>query len=436
MKKALYLVLLSCLLPLCGFTQNWQCLQTGVTRYYAGEYLRGMRIDSVKTAGDTIIQYPFHSPRGGYYYNPVLDTNGGSWLGKEVTILPDGTTLFDNLWGDTCIIRTQATLGDSWMFYDDTTTRYYTATVVSLDTMTILGITDSIKDIQLQAYANNILNPADSLHNRHIILSKEHGFQSTLSIYSFPYHSASNTSGFNIFEDYLMDRIEYNVFSQQPYIYQLIDSPTFKKTALYDFQPGVVFATKQEYSYGSSSYINWSMDSIISRTDINADTILYTILTTTRHQNNIYPYSSTTTVSVHTTTVYNIPFSILTNLYGLPDESPVKSFITYRPNDSSHCYKSLLYGIGPSYISGNILNNFEPCGQENLYKNGFGHIYNSTCYDPTPGNYDLLNMIYSKKNGIACGYPPVLGVEEVSAADAISIYPIPADRELHLSVPQ
>src|SRR5690606_34543387 len=98
---------------------DYQCLQGGVKRYYEGKHLRGMRIDSIVVEGSDLVYYPFRSCRGNINsLFPVLDTNGGSWLGKRVVLKADGSTLFDNLWGDTVVIKSQANVGESWIFYD------------------------------------------------------------------------------------------------------------------------------------------------------------------------------------------------------------------------------------------------------------------------------------------------------------------------------
>ena len=151
MKRILLIIIFFGRLGCAG--QSYQCLQAGVKHYFINSYgyLRGIRIDSVTTVGSTTVYYPFHTPRSHMPYTAPVDTTGSSWLGKRVLQLTDGTFLFDNMWHDTVVIKTQAHTGDSWTFYDDTTTRYYTASVISEDTMTFIGISDSIKIIKINA---------------------------------------------------------------------------------------------------------------------------------------------------------------------------------------------------------------------------------------------------------------------------------------------
>lgn len=80
--------------------QNFQCLQYGPKHFFlnGNGYLRGIRIDSVISAADSSIYYPFHTPRGWYDESGTgeLDSNGGSWLGKKVVQYPSGDWVFDN----------------------------------------------------------------------------------------------------------------------------------------------------------------------------------------------------------------------------------------------------------------------------------------------------------------------------------------------------
>ncbi|MFI5196347.1 MAG: hypothetical protein ACHQD8_04595, partial [Chitinophagales bacterium] len=233
--------------------QNYQCLQSGVKHYFTNGngYLRGIRIDSVKTSGSDVIYYPFHTSRGRYPYaagfNALLDSNGGSWLGKKVIQRNNGTFLFDNLWGDTVIINTQASIGDTWVFCKDTSSLYYYANVLSIDTMTVLGVLDTVKTIIINAYNGTTLITADPVNNFQIVLSKNHGFVHTFDLYTFPYHAPDSNyaRGF----DYYLDALIHN--STAPFIptqsnstFALVQLTNPTGSQLYDWNVGDVF----EYS--------------------------------------------------------------------------------------------------------------------------------------------------------------------------------------------
>ena len=67
--------------------QNFSPITPGTTRYFvnAEGYLRGMRIDSISPSGPDMLYYPYRSLRGNYTTQTqiMLDSNGGSWLGKK-----------------------------------------------------------------------------------------------------------------------------------------------------------------------------------------------------------------------------------------------------------------------------------------------------------------------------------------------------------------
>ena len=94
MKQLLFLLFILFCCTASIQAQNYQCLQNGVKRYFinGNGYLRGIRIDSVKTMGDTTVYYPYHTLRGHYAGTTLLDSTGGSWLGGKVLQLSDGTS--------------------------------------------------------------------------------------------------------------------------------------------------------------------------------------------------------------------------------------------------------------------------------------------------------------------------------------------------------
>ncbi len=200
--------------------QNYQCLQSGVKHYFinGNGYLRGIRIDSVKTFGSTTFYYPFHTRRGSYdgtpYTMPLLDSNGGSWLGKKVQQLSDGTFIFDSYWNDSVIIKTQANIGDSWILYSDTSNLWYKATLIGIDTMTVLGTVDSIKKILVTAQNPSGIVTSDPLDSFQIFLGKNHGFVQVFDLYTFPYHKPDSV--YRVGLDFFLDRSTLtNVFVNQ-----------------------------------------------------------------------------------------------------------------------------------------------------------------------------------------------------------------------------
>jgi hypothetical protein len=140
----------------------------------------GIRLDaSVQTADGTewfnhhAIQDVNTDPYAGWCYSP----DGPSWMGYKLLVKPTGDNLLyginkddlANIFFDTILIKTNATPGDSWEYLHAGSNigSGALATVIRMDTMTFLGITDSIKVIGLGE---------DS-----IILSKDHGLVRALN---------------------------------------------------------------------------------------------------------------------------------------------------------------------------------------------------------------------------------------------------------------
>lgn len=198
-------------LGLTAHGQPYSCFRPDLKQYYtnSNHYLRGMRIDSVRTFPDHTIYYPFHTKRGRYNTGSVsmeLDTAGGSWLGRMIVAKNDGTFLFDNIWGDTIRLETQAEPGESWMFYEDTSDIYYLANVMSKSTKVIYGVVDSVKKIRITAYSRAtsmaVSDPADGLF---LTISKNFGFYDVFDLYLFPHRYVSSSAPYTASRQDTMD---------------------------------------------------------------------------------------------------------------------------------------------------------------------------------------------------------------------------------------
>jgi len=436
-------LLLFAALSFCYFkcpAQNWECLKSNTQQYFVNSfgYLRGMRIDSVRNQGVTRFYYPFHTPRGRYvpppnqpnYVVQPMDSNGGSWLGKKVTSYADGSWFFDNYWGDTVIVRTQAHPGDIWLFYDDTTNIHYTATLVSTDTMTVMNVIDSIKTMVLTSYQGVNINTNDLLNNVKIILSKNHGFVQTIDLYMFPLHEPDTVYGQGF--DLWLDNISYTGPDSSNIAFTQVSFHNPDKSELYDYNVGDVF----EWTGDNSCLPYKKLDSITGKTVISPSETQYQVSRRT-YQFHAPPASPVTTFSAITLDIISGLYMII-DTGKMPEEVSVSDFYYYNPLDSSQCYVSAMYGYGDNFIynngNGYFVNTFEPCGFSARYKSGFWMIYDAECYDPTPCANDHFDQItFSRKsdnpNGPCGSFSPIpLDLIQVSGPDnIISIYPNPAD---------
>jgi len=432
--KTLLTLLLIPFFPGFALAQDYQCLQAGAAHYFinGNRYLRGIRIDSVKTFADSTIYYPFHTPRGyigteGYWNN--LDTNAGSWLGERVIKHNDGVFLFNNLWKDTVIIKSQATIGDSWIFYHDTTTRYYTAQMLTNDTMTVLGTLDSVKTIIITAYDATGIVVSDPVDSFQILLSKNNGFVKVFDLFTFPYHAPDSLYREGL--DYFLDLINGSGRgpSRNSAIFSLVPFSNPSLVAVNDYSAGDVY----EYSFyrsdifGYIEYGGFIIDSIMSKTAISDSQVVYSVHTWTLQSANRIPPFTTVSFSSDSGSTFGSP---LLNTSKMPEETGQQNIYYYYPGDSSSCFVSNRYSI----ISGIVFNTFEPCGTQEDYKIGDGNILNSICYNPPQDSYES-QLYYSLKNGVACGnYVSV--PDQISNVPytkfSINISPNPAANELNI----
>ena len=445
MKKTL-LITLTFFSFLVASAQNYQCLQSGVKHYFTNSsgYLRGIRIDSVRTSGTDMLYYPFHTPRGRYSTIGVgtipLDSNGGSWLGKKVIQQNNGTFLFDNMWGDTIIIKTQAHTGDSWIFYNDTTQRYYVANLSVTDTMTVLGVLDSIKKIDLAAYDDTGLVTHDSINSFQIILSKNNGFVKAIDLYTFPYH-APDSAYYKGLDFYLDVLTSYNVGSWGPPPSAISSHFTLTHyiapiwTQIFDRNPGDVF----EYNVSFPSFFDYYY---YTRTIVCLDSVINKI---NYPDSDNYHYSGWidtgyTYTTSHSEIFYNTPMIDTT---WMPEEyRPAPAHYDqsvlqyYTPNDTTYCVNGPLYEFISNEIVGSIWHNllFENSGIHRTYKTGLG-LVNYYDYDSGQDFYWDTTLTYYVKSGVPCGHyiphGPFLAVNNTYLPQSMyTIYPNPAITEL------
>lgn len=278
--KKLTLILL--FLPLLSVGQNWQTVPVGQHNIYRvsvpgvdsiwNNYVRNIYVDNVITGfgGD---QFNFYrSLRRDE--NEVLDySSGATWLGRFFYRDNNGDEIFLNKYLDTIRIKTLAGLNQTWKLGTDTTAnKYFNATVINIDTLTIDGLMDSIKTIDIQAYTGS--TTTNSVYNNYkIILSKQHGFYKVFDFYGFPnYENAivtRNTSTINYDSN-------AGIYPILPYVHtRLDDSVSSMNYAEYDLQ--WQYQSGNEWIVeGFNNFVNYTYDSIQSVVTISADSLIVT----------------------------------------------------------------------------------------------------------------------------------------------------------------
>jgi Secretion system C-terminal sorting domain len=439
MKKLLLLILLIST-GLCK-AQNYQCLQSGVKHYFinGNNYLRGIRIDSVKTFADSVVYFPYHTPRGRLagWSTPLLDSNGGSWLGKKVIVQNDGTFLFDNIWNDTVVIKTQANVGDSWVFYNDTTPLYYKADLISIDTMSVLGSFDSVKRILITAHNDTGAVHADPADSFQIVVSKNNGFVQVFDLYTFPYHAPDST--YSNYIDYYLDNCAGSHPDFGNSIFKIVSfiNPTMQQ--LYDWNIGDVY----EYST-CRGFAEWTtplcdpvlayyLDTVTNKTYTPTNTeYTYQGLVSNYHSpgGSFITYGGSYNTVANSGT-YNFDNTYLIDTAVLPEEyRNYNSYIYYYfPIDTNYCISSPLYKFVNNQIRGNTyFPAFEGPFTQIINKLGIGIVHDYSYSVDVGFLVNDKTLMYYYRSGSSCGTK--LGVHDVAKNSRLSIYPNPTSNEL------
>jgi len=429
-----YIAILLFVLPLGSFTQNYQNICSQGISYYKnpGNYLGAFRRDSVYITGvgDTIfISYTvLRDPAD----SGCADISNGSVLGRKIFKRHDGWIFFFNKYNDTIRINTQATLNQTWKL-TEWSNHYLEATVISITQDSILGQTDQVKVISLQAKNSHAVNISSPFNQKQFRLSEHYGLSLLCDVYKTPY----DTSTFSL------------VGKSNPQLG--IQDLTWKRA--FDFDTGDVFhfyyCEKNNY-YGQWILWKqqWSIKRIIEKTVYgNYDSVVYhteyCIKTATLQDNGNwgYTYSFDTLVQHYDLTKPVGPVDISR----LPLELVDNHWITCR-------YKGYIkYNNRPGK---NILSN--------------AYTWNAGCYYNTPfitweGNwlsyaeglgqvdYCFLgemawgetNLVYFKKGSETWGTPvsidcnTLVGMEptRVHENQNISINPNPVEQYAEVVIP-
>jgi hypothetical protein len=178
-----------CCQPL--FSQDWNCVRTGVSQVYTGPpdvytyNLKSIRIDSTYNLGGKTHYKNLRSvgTSDGNCYSPF----GSSWIGSEEIALPSGDNYFINYKGDSLLVRTMASIGDSWLFLRDAELNLELhSTIISLSVDTMLGLADSVKVLELHAFDTLGNAKIHALNGVQFKLSKHFGLTQLIELYSTP----------------------------------------------------------------------------------------------------------------------------------------------------------------------------------------------------------------------------------------------------------
>ncbi len=425
----------------CGFlksySQDYATVISGDTTYYS--YYRDIMFvekltencfctDSISAVpgGVEYIGYErfYFIPSWGYFIPSRM-----SWLGASIVHLNNGNDVFTNDSGETITIQTQSNPGNSWVFYNYPAGNYLEAIVSGIDTMTFLGITDSVKTISLQTKNSGGIPTAGDFNNKQIWLSQNHGLLKTFSYRNFP-----------------TDTTEYNISgiqgNSQGYQHLSVQE-------IFDFDIGDEFHYRNRTSWSAPySYNEWLTRTVLNKSiSANGDTLKYLYDNTYYSEN--WSFGNVTTYFQHDTIEY--PYVIFSQnevLNGLPEEvlpgiagwSPAPAYGYSIPfHDTNYFSRNRIFSENFYEYDSSCACFMWPVGNgifpQRIYASGLGEIYET---DPT-GNVRYDSLVYYKKGNEIWGTPlnwsVILGVENSPESNyGIKAYPNPAQEKFYIEL--
>jgi hypothetical protein len=333
------------------------------------------------------------------------------------------------MWHDTVVIKTQANVGDSWLFFRDSADIYYRAYVVSKSTRSIYGTVDSVKVLQLKAFHRDTgYIPSNPINNLKITLSKNYGFYEVFDFSLFPRR----------FVDPHLPMISNTITD---YFYRWCGPQQFRHiqvniergSDLYNYEVGDIIE-RMTYCAPLEDRDRFMLDSITSKTTVTGFGTDYT--TYHRYISYCNPYGPPT-VMYGTSNAYGGPELlnyIDTSL--MPEEYGIQTMYFYNQVDTSYCFTSPRYW----WKKGALFNEFEPCESGASYKMGLGQTYSYTCghFGPIERHTYGGSMTFARKNGIYCGHPhsdPNNIPTICNVSPTITMAPNPANNELSITAP-
>ncbi len=388
MKNFLFFALIA-LTTIPAQAQNFDFIQPTTKHYFrnAESYIRGIRIDSVRTYTDSIVYHPFRTVRSTLLSSPAYDTAGGCWLGKKITRLTDGTHYFETFQGNKFILKSQANVGDSWVCYEDTSRIFYKAYLSSRSTREIYGVSDSVKVYTFKAFDRDSgFVPYDPANFSSITVSKSFGLYDAFDIYLFPQKYFVSGTYYDFFYS--------NISSKQ---FRLTPLPTVTNYELYDYHIGDVYATGEDCSYGAYGDIRTvdtvvSIDASVPGTKVyyfNGNRDVYCGSPPTGHSY----YASSRSIVV-TAGIFQFLDSVL-----MPEEKGNRGLYYYDPDDSSFCFKSASYWRK----MGRAPESYTTCEWGDGYKIGIGQTGETRCVYYYGGQIERgYGTMWVKKVGTPC----------------------------------
>jgi hypothetical protein len=382
-----------------------------------------VKVDSVKKVTDSL-----------YYFQKEIQNRescfkiGFSWIGDNVVIKSTGDNLFFNRNYDTITIKTLAKLNDSWLAMERKNSLKVIAQVTKHDTVTFLGIKDSVKTISFKVYDYSMTPITSDLNNLTIQVSKNYGLVKTLNFLLFPDFGelSPSPSNLNILKELKLVGLSNPKLGVQNLTW--FDA--------FDFQVGDILHIYEEDSYSQNpqnATITKTIQKCISRINY-PDSIMYVFdneeLIKTTKTGTLYTYIHDT---INLIVKANTEFDKLPGVIVYFDKMPNFAYtnvMTSSARPEKFREESSPFQVNEDTCMSEIAMD---AGCNYKYQRGLGGPY-FLRVEMTTGKYYERTVKYYKKGSETWGTPLIItNISEVKP-NSTRVYPNPARDQINITV--
>jgi len=168
------------------FSQNYELVKPLKTNYFKDykNFVHAFKVDSSYISGSDIIYNSFRRIR---HFDTCFADIEAPIFGKNIIKKPNGIYKIVNAEYDTTLIKTQASLGETWQCFTDTLNHFIEAECTSIDYENILGNMDSVKTISFTLKNNGGAIISSPINNLHLKISQNYGLVAIVDFGLFPF---------------------------------------------------------------------------------------------------------------------------------------------------------------------------------------------------------------------------------------------------------
>lgn len=424
MKKIRLIILLFLSFISCLSAQNYKTVRSDRVAYFSNQdsNVKCIRIDSIGYKSDSI-----------YYFSPNIQQldyrcftpYGFSWIGKKMVIKPN-FNLFFNQNNDTIFIKTNSKINEQWKAFNLKDSILVFGQVVKTDTMSFLGLKDSVKTIGFKVYDKTMMPLSMNLNSMTVMISKNYGFVKTINFSLFPNCEP------NYFQEYLQNLSLIGLSKPMVGVQNLtwFEANDFKiNDEIHVSFESSSWGGGNDYGYSTSQKTIYKY---LNRIDY-ADSIKYYIDREESTFRRIVKWDSTSYSYIHDTLISVIRPNPDFDKY--PDEPLIKDQWAFSQSMSN---SNPISKTSPSVYGYKTQTN-DSCWNELMadgclyspkYVKGLGGPYYSCTNTFSLGGEDR-ELVYYKKGSDILGTPlDITGIDNLENNDQFKLFPNPVNEVL------